>query len=116
MGRYFALTLGIPAQIKTKPAKAMPQSRTNWGIWIVILFFVMGVVYLTQVNSTATKGYEIKKLDTELNALKESNKRLDLETASLKSIQHIEASVKNLNLVPSGKVQYVGQNGYAFQN
>lgn len=117
MGRYFALALGIPAQTQTKvkPKKSAAIHRPNFGLWIVFLLGLLGIIYLMQVNSSSTKGYEIKSLERQLTDLKEVNKRLEIETASLKSIQNIEGQVKTLNLVPSGKVYYVGSNGYAYE-
>lgn len=118
MGRYFALTLGIPAQTQTKakPKRKVEYNTQGLGFWIAALIVIFGGVYLVQVNDTSTKGYEIKTLERRLAEVRDANKRLELETGSLQSIQRIEGTVKTLNLVPSGKVFYVGENGYAYQN
>lgn len=117
MGRYFALTLGLPAQVqaKTKPKKNLEKARSTLGIWLAVFIVLLGLVYVIEVNTTSTKGYEIKALESQLTDLKEQNKRLELESSSLKSIQHLQETAKTLNLGPSGKVRYIGQNGYAFQ-
>ena len=114
MGRYFALTLGLPNQTaKTKPKKTVPIVQPNFGYWVFVLLIFLSVAYFTQVNGSSTKGYEINTLQRQLTQLRETSKRLELETASLKSIQYIEETVRNLNLVPSGKVRYVGEQDFA---
>ena len=89
--------------------------KINPGFWIISLIFVIGVAYLMQVNSITTKGYEIEKLEQNLLSVKEANKRLELETASLKSIQTIEAEVNTLNFVPSSGVNYFKESKYALE-
>ena len=114
MGRYFALTLEIPqAKIKMKP-KTLKKLSSSFGFVLAGLLIVAGVLYLLETNNLSTKGYEIKKLDKRLIELEERNKRLELEAASLKSIQSIESQIRTLNLVPMTSVDYLGQNGYAY--
>lgn len=119
MGRYFALTLDFPKepQAKTRPKTSGGVRFGNLGLWVLVFVAVLGISYLFAVNGSSTKGYEIKKLERRLLELKESSKRLELEAASLKSIQNLEATVKTLNLAPgSGSVKYLfsEQGGYAF--
>lgn len=115
MGRYFALTLNLP-EVKTKSKKTSKVS--NWpavGFWLLAVIAFFGLLYLIQVNTLSTKIYEIRSLEKRLTELKESNRRLELEAASLKAIQNIETRVKTLNLVPSGVVKYLGTSEYAIK-
>lgn len=124
MGRYFALTFNRPVPMFTPRAKKRSAEPTRAGIWprfnigtiVLTLVLALGLVYLFLVNSTSTKGYEIKQLEQQLITLKESQKKLEIESATLKSIQNIEQTVKILNLVPSGDVRYVKKPDYAFEN
>lgn len=116
MGRYYALTLeanAIPLRNRTKTTS---RSQTNWNIWLLGFLAVLGAAYLLEVNSLSTKGYEIKKLEKQTVALKEVEKRLELESAALQSIQQVEASVKFLNLVPSKEINYPSSHGYAYED
>lgn len=127
MGRYFALTLGYGSQA-THPKSQIQSSKLHHrskegasrinlkGIFLALVLLVFGIVYLVQVNTISTKGYDIKKLQQKLSDLKETNKRLELEVSSTKAIQNLETTVKSLNLVPSGAIKYVNQSGYAFEN
>lgn len=116
MGRYFALTLNmlVPAVAKNKTRKPAFM-KINLGLWVISLIFVIGVAYLIQVNSITTKGFEMEKLEQNLTSIKETNKRLELEMASLKSIQTIESEVNTLNLVPSSGVNYFKESKYALE-
>ena len=120
MGRYFALTLDLPGPTKTKgKAKKVTNPRAggkSFGFLVLFLLVGLGMFYITQVNSISTKGYEIKKLETKLNEIKESNKRLELQAASLKSINNLESEVKTLNLVPSGDTNYLEETRYSYNN
>lgn len=79
------------------------------------MIFSLGAVYLFQVNSLSTKGYEIKRLEQRLVQLKETSTRLELEARSLKAVETIQTEAKILNLVPSRGVNYFAGNDYAFQ-
>jgi hypothetical protein len=127
MGRYFALALGLStphqapkSQIISdkirKRSKSVVKNSAKIGLLIASLLAVCGIFYLVEVNSTSTKGYEIKTLEKQLTELKETNKRLELEVSSLKAIQNLETTVQTLNLVPSGAMKYAGGRGYAFEN
>lgn len=116
MGRFFALAIeGTPIQTKSR-TKTVTPTKTNWGAWVMAFLTIAGIVYLLQVNALATQGYEIKSLQKKIVELKDLEARLELESASLQSIQRIEEAVKVLNLVPSGQVNYPKQNGYAYES
>jgi hypothetical protein len=121
MGTYFSLALGATARpgAKTrKKSKIRPMktfSRIKLGATLAVLTAVLSVVYIIQVNSVSTKGYDIRALEVRLREVKESNKRLELEVTGLRSIQDLEQTVRQLNLVPSGSVKHLPESDYAFQ-
>lgn len=119
MGRMFALTLSMPMRALTKNKKPVTDSaimpKINFGMLIFAALVMFGLLYLFQVNSISTKGYEVSRLQKQVQTLTESAKRLELESAELKSIQGIEARVKTLNMVPSAGVNYVKDQGYALK-
>lgn len=92
----------------------MTLPKLNWGSWIMVALFVLGILYLLQVNALATRGYEIKKLEKRTLELKEANGRLELEATALKSIETIEKEAKILNFVPSGQVNYVEDSNFSY--
>lgn len=121
MGRYFSLAMelpptAVPARNKNKKTAPLSIKKSNFGLWILIILILFGINYLLLVNSSTTKGYEIKKLEKRILELKESSNRLEIETGSLKSIQNLEETAKTLNLIPSLKVDYLKSSGYAYDN
>lgn len=110
MGKFLALTL------EARPIQTKSPKQTTVSIYVFILLAVLGASYLLLVNSLSTKGYEIKKLEKHVVELKEANKRLELESAALQSVQQIEEAVKVLNLVPGKGIKYPSEGGYAYDD
>lgn len=117
MTRYFALTLNAGSTpAKPKTAKLRWDWRVkNRGMWIMFALFAISVMYLLEVNSLSTKGYEIARLEQRLLEIKETNERLELEARTLKAVETIKAEASLFNLVPSRGVNYFPGSDYAFQ-
>lgn len=64
-----------------------------------------GFFYLTQTNLTATKGYQIKVLEKELQQLTEDNRRLNLDYVSLQSMDNVRKEAENLKLIPTTEIE-----------
>lgn len=122
MGRFFALALetnAIPPKsksVKQQTSSVLTRGKQRVDKYIFATLAILSILYFMQINNLATKGYEIKILEKRIAELKESQERLDLESASLQSVQRIEESVQNLNLVPSLNVKYPKKNGYAYED
>lgn len=78
---------------------------------IGVLLVMLAAVYLYQVNAIATKGYEIKKIESAIQDLQKENQTLQIKEVELKSMYNIEKSVNNLNLVGSPNVSYIETDG-----
>lgn len=75
------------------------------------LILFSGAFYLYQVNDTATKGVEIKKAESQINDLKQSNENLKIKEVELRSMYNIEREVKNMDLVNTEEISYVEVKG-----
>ena len=89
---------------------------SNIGFILAMVLTASALFYFVQVNSISTKGYEIKELEKHVQALKESNKRLEIESSALKSIESIQNEAQSLNLVPSGAVKYLPGSEFTYRN
>lgn len=114
MGKHFALSLQLPVyrmdkrherSVKTKTS--MPLLTSNWGILVLGLCSLLTIVYLIQVNSFSTKGYEISNLQKKIDQLKEDQRTLEVQSAELQSLQRIQADPSLLNMVPVSSISYV---------
>lgn len=109
MGRYLTLTnskitkLGYKKRAITFPLSIGPVSLK---FILISLLLVLGLFYITQSNEASIKGYKIRDLEDKKNKLILENQKLNIEIARLKSLGALE-DVKNLNLVPPSKIDYL---------
>ncbi|MDP1884100.1 MAG: hypothetical protein Q8L10_01920 [Candidatus Moranbacteria bacterium] len=78
---------------------------------IALATCVCGALYLYQVNDIATKGYEVRELESRIQELTKENKKMEIQEVELRSMYNIEKASQGLNLVNSGEVTYVEING-----
>ena len=121
MGRFFGLTLhmsGLSVAPRAKHNFSVMKlfGKLNFGLWVFTLLLVFGVMYIFVANNLSTRGYEMKKIQQQLDQLSDINKKLEIEASELKSIESIKTEVKSLNLVPGSSVKYFRDNGYAYKN
>jgi cell shape-determining protein MreC len=77
------------------------------GFVLLGLLLSASSLYLFQVNSLATKGYELRDVENKIqNSEKEINE-LKIEEVELKSMYNMEKATKDLNLVSSSEVSYI---------
>ncbi|GEM_PF-2241543 len=113
MGRYFALSMNLPAQqrvsresrVKTAKHNLLTHNRT--GLLVFTACCLMLLVYLVQVNSYSTKGFEIKSLEKKISQLKEEQKQLQIQSAELQSFQRIQGDAAVVNMVPVSTISYI---------
>lgn len=83
--------------------------RASFALVFVVILF--GVCYLYQVNDLATKGYEIREIETQIAELKKNNEKNKIREVELRSMYSIEREVSNLDLVASTNAAYLDING-----
>lgn len=66
-----------------------------------------GTGYLMQINAASSKGFEIRKLESEIADLKENAGKMELQVAKEQSVKEIEAKVKSMGMVPTPSIEYV---------
>lgn len=108
------LTLAIPQGFGKRKTKTL-DSTTQINLILLSLIVILGLTYLFVINSLSTKGYEIKKLQSQLNQLESEQKSLQVQASNLQSIDHIQQTAKLLNFVPATNVTYVNDSNYALK-
>jgi cell division protein FtsL len=96
---------------KTNTEKINVKGFINSTVLIVALLFVSAAVYLYSINSSASKGYQMRQVEKDINNLKKENENLKIKEAELKSLYHIEESSKNLNMGDLKNVSYIEETG-----
>lgn len=107
------LSLAIPFGVARK--KTSSVSVKTWNLSILAAITVFGLVYFFAVTAMATKGYEIKKLETQLTQILQDQKNLQIETSNLQSIDLIQQQAQKLDFVPSTNVTYLKNSDYALK-
>jgi cell division protein FtsL len=77
------------------------------GFILIGLLLFASSLYLYQVNSLATKGYELRDVENKIQDSEKEINKLKIEEVELKSMYNIEKATKDLNLVSSSEVSYI---------
>lgn len=86
--------------------------KTFRGMLVLMLILLTcGIFYLYEINSLATKGYEIKEAENKIRELAQYSRQLKIREVELKSMYAIEKSMKDFNLVNPSNVSYIEIDG-----
>lgn len=79
--------------------------------FVIMLFVVLaGIVYIYSINSSAVKGFEMRKAEKEVTGLKKENEKLIIKEAELKSLYNIEEASKKLNMEKPEEISYINES------
>lgn len=84
--------------------------NVSLGFVMVVLIGVLGLGYISQINSVAMSGYTIKESDKRIEDLKRTNKELELELAKFQSVNNIKTESEKLNMVELSEASYINPN------
>lgn len=75
--------------------------------FVAVIFIVFSGIYLYFINTSATKGYEMRQIEKEITDLKKESEELRIREAELKSLYQIEESSKQLNMAEALQVSFI---------
>lgn len=101
----------LKQQVAKSDYFAVNNNQRSKILIVMGLIFVMGIGYLWQVNGLATKGYQIKDLEVKASALRQENKKIELEITELRSTARLNSEVEKLGLVQVARVEYLTSTG-----
>jgi len=67
--------------------------------------------HVVKMSSISTQGYEISKLQKQIQILEEEKQRVDVDIARLSSMEYIQTKVVQMAFVPIEKPQYMTVHG-----
>lgn len=82
-------------------------SKRFLGSLMILVVCLMGILYMAQMTSVATKGYEIEKYEKKLNDLKRENQKLQVKLAELGSIENFEEASGRFSKIEAKDVSYI---------
>jgi len=107
MSKFFHLTKRPVKKIKKLPGLKMNFKAKTLNVMMITLLISVGVVYLAQMNSLATKGYQIRELENEISELEQSRSDLELEALSLQSMGSVGEKVQDLGMIAVNEADYL---------
>ena len=78
---------------------------------VIIILAGSVFLYLLQINSLATKGFQIQELESKVAKYDEENKKLSLDAVRLRSMAELSEKVQNLDMVPITDFAYIVDTG-----
>lgn len=77
------------------PAAPKSISSKPWmKIALAVVVAVFSLLYVVQINLTATKGYEIRELERSLSTLQHEARVLRLQSLELQSMERLQAQLQ----------------------
>jgi len=89
--------------------KSKMQRFSKSTMWVVLISCVVGslMLYLSQVNTIASKGFALRDLQNQIQTLQAENEKLAVNVVELKSMNELNARVAELKMVPINQVAYL---------
>jgi cell division protein FtsL len=95
----------------SKKAKRLKWKKmflsTTFRVVLLALIAAFGIIYLIEMNSISTSGYQISKLKNKINKLETKNRQLRVKIAQKKSLQSITKRVKKYDFIQADKIAYI---------
>ena len=102
--------------IALKNGKSDFRGRIRIGLSVLaaalmLAIFIAGAFYLYQVNSIATKGYEVKDIEKKIQESEKEINKLKIMEVELKSMYNIEKATEEMNLITTSGISYLEVDG-----
>ena len=113
MGKHFSLAMRLPLYHKEQRSKRNRLSVRkrsgghNSGMVVFGALIIFIGLYLFQVNSFSTKGYEVRSLQKKVAQLGEQQKQLATKAAELQSLQRLGSDSALGRMVPVTTISYI---------
>ena len=80
--------------------------NSSISVGIVCIGVVFGIMYIVQMNSISTRGYEMSDLENQITLLEQENQKLEFQIASNKSMKSIQSRLVGKVFVAADTYQY----------
>ncbi len=108
------LTLSLPLSFPKKQSGSWVSTQ-KWNLVLLIGIAFLALGYLVQISALGTKGYDIKKVEQQIQLLEDEQKTLQIESSNLQSMDQIQTQAVKLNFVPSTNVSYIQNSNFALK-
>lgn len=84
---------------------------TGFRIALISVTAVLLMCHVVKMSSISTQGYEITKLQKQIQVLEEEKQRVEVDIARLSSMEYIQTKVVQMAFVPIEKPHYMTVHG-----
>lgn len=96
----------VMSQVRTKIVSLLNNTRLM-NVVIVSLLIAFGLLYIVQVNSSATRGLALRELEKENQSLKVAYQSITAKIDELRSLDSVMQREQLLGLVKVSQVSYI---------
>jgi cell division protein FtsB len=96
----------VMLQVKTKIVSLLNNSKLM-NVVIVSLLIAFGLLYIVQVNSSATRGLALRELEEQNQSLKVAYQSTAAKIDELRSLDSVMQREQLLGLVKASQVSYI---------
>lgn len=82
-------------------------------VLLLSIIIVLGIVYLILVNNSASSGFYLHDLETQVSQLEESHEKLLITKAELESPEYIEEMVEGDGFIATSTAEHVSSQDTA---
>ena len=109
------LTLNSFSVRLSKPQFGSWTSTQKFNFMLVVGIVLLGLGYSFTISSLGTKGYEIKRVESRLQAIENEQKSLQIQSSDLQSINQIQNQATLGQFVPVTQVTYIKDANFALK-
>ena len=92
--------------------KALLLSNT-FRVFLFVFILVFGVLYVVNLSTMSTKGYDMTALQKQITGLERENQKLEIKIAKYSSMQSIQERLDGMEMVSADNVEYATIMGTA---
>jgi hypothetical protein len=101
---------GALSRRQTVSKYSVPSPYLTWVSYgLLAMNAVVLLSYFFGVNSAASQGYEMRKIQTSINQLSEENKKLLIKASEQTSMAQLQIEISNSTFVPVQSALYIQQ-------
>jgi hypothetical protein len=106
------IALPRPVGPKKEPSRKPLSEQIELGVGAFLfvcisIICLLSLLFLSHNNRVATKGYELKMLQTERSELVRTNEVLSMQIADLQSLEAMESDSVIKSMVPAERPKYI---------
>jgi len=103
----FSQTLFSSVRKTRNAVNFLSQHLPVVNIVVFTITVTAALTFIVQVNGSATKGYQIRELETVVNQLELDNQAMQVKIAETRSVENVSAKVPMLGMVKAETPQYI---------